>query len=475
MSLQPVILAGGSGTRLWPLSRDQYPKPFLKINSDRSMLQETVLRLDGIESNLPIVVCNEDHRFLVTDHMSDIARTPHSILLEPVGRNTAPALTIAALRAFEEEEDTVILSLHADHIVKDVSKFHEALNLGIHLASENGVVTFGVMPTEPNTELGYIQKESTTNSYSALIGFIEKPDLERAVSMVRSGEYLWNSGMFMLHARLWLDLMKKYSPEILKACESSMSRGESDALFYRPRKEAFASSPSDSIDYAVMERLANSEGENPSRWVIPVDIGWSDIGTWSSLWAEGDKSPAGNVTAGNVHPENTNNSLVISDHEMVAVIGMENVVIVETSDTLLVTTMEEEQQVKKFVTNLEPPYDIYRKHPRKVHRPWGTYEIIDQGPGFQVKRIHVKPGEALSLQRHNHRAEHWVVVRGTATVIRNDEARFKLSENESTFIPIGAKHRLENEENVPLEIIEVQSGTYLGEDDITRFDDRYNR
>ena len=215
MSLQPVILAGGSGTRLWPLSRDQYPKPFLKINSDRSMLQETVLRLDGIESNLPIVVCNEDHRFLVTDHMSDIARTPHSILLEPVGRNTAPALTIAALRAFEEEEDTVILSLHADHIVKDVSKFHEALNLGIHLASENGVVTFGVMPTEPNTELGYIQKESTTNSYSALIGFIEKPDLERAVSMVRSGKYLWNSGMFMLHARLWLDLMKKYSPEIL--------------------------------------------------------------------------------------------------------------------------------------------------------------------------------------------------------------------------------------------------------------------
>ena len=475
MSLQPVILAGGSGTRLWPLSRDQYPKPFLKINSDRSMLQETVLRLDGIESNLPIVVCNEDHRFLVTDHMSDIARTPHSILLEPVGRNTAPALTIAALRAFEEEEDTVILSLHADHIVKDVSKFHEALNLGIHLASENGVVTFGVMPTEPNTELGYIQKESTTNSYSALIGFIEKPDLERAVSMVRSGKYLWNSGMFMLHARLWLDLMKKYSPEILKACESSMSQGESDALFYRPRKEAFASSPSDSIDYAVMERLANSEGENPSRWVIPVDIGWSDIGTWSSLWAEGDKSPAGNVTAGNVHPENTNNSLVISDHEMVAVIGMENVVIVETSDTLLVTTMEQEQQVKKFVTNLEPPYDIYRKHPRKVHRPWGAYEIIDQGPGFQVKRIHVKPGEALSLQRHNHRAEHWVVVRGTATVIRNDEARFKLSENESTFIPIGAKHRLENEENVPLEIIEVQSGTYLGEDDITRFDDRYNR
>ena len=438
------------------------------------MLQDTVLRLDDIESLDPIVVCNEEHRFLVTDHFDQISRTPQTIILEPTGRNTAPALTLAAIHSAEMDSESIILSLHADHIVKDIVAFRKAINLGVPLAEDGGIVTFGIEPSEPNIGLGYIRKDLDHKNYFSFLEFVEKPSLEQATSMMNSGEYLWNSGIFMLRSSLWIEQIGFHSPKILNACTDAMAKGAKDGTFFRPSKKQFESAPNDAIDYAVMEKVAGNVTDGPDCWVIPLDAGWSDVGAWSTFWIEGEHDASGNVTAGNVHTESVNDSLILSNHRAVAAVGIKNAIIVETKDAVLVTSMESEQAVKDLVSNLDEEFGMLKKHHQVVSRPWGTYEITDFGPGFQVKHLYVKAGESLSLQKHSYRAEHWVVVSGEATVTHEQEV-FTLKENESTFIPVGSKHRLQNKASEPLEIIEIQSGSYLGEDDIVRFEDKYNR
>ena len=438
------------------------------------MLQETVLRLDEIESFDPIVVCNEEHRFLVTDHFEQISRTPKTIILEPTGRNTAPALTLAAIYSAARDSQSVILSLHADHIIRDISAFRKAVNLGLPLAENGGIVTFGIEPKEPNIGYGYIRKGSDHKDYFSLLEFVEKPSSKKATSMMNSGEYLWNSGIFMLRSSLWIEQIRLHSPKIFEACEVAMAKGDKDGAFFRPSKKQFESSPNDAIDYAVMEKMARNGTDGPDCWVIPLDAGWSDVGAWSTFWLEGEHDTSGNVTSGSVYLESVSDSLILSNHRTVAAVGIEKAIIVETKDAVLVTTMESEQAVKDLVANLGEEVKVLKKHHQVVSRPWGTYEITDSGSGFQVKHLYVKAGESLSLQKHSYRAEHWVVVNGEATVTREQDV-FTLKENESTFIPVGAKHRLQNKTTEPLEIIEIQSGSYLGEDDIVRFEDKYNR
>jgi mannose-1-phosphate guanylyltransferase/mannose-6-phosphate isomerase len=438
------------------------------------MFQETVLRLDEIESFDPIVVCNEAHRFLVTDHFEQISRTPQAIILEPTGRNTAPALTLAAIYSTARDSQSIILSLPADHIIQDNAAFRKAINLGLPLAEDGGIVTFGIEPTEPNIGFGYIRKGSAHKDYFSLLDFVEKPSFEKATIMMNSGEYLWNSGIFMLRSSLWIEQIRLHSPKILEACEVAMARGNEDGAFFRPSIKQFESSPNDAIDYAVMEKMVVNGTDGPDCWVIPLDAGWSDIGAWSTLWLEGEHDVSGNVTSGNVHIQSVNDSLILSNHRTVAAVGIEKAIIVETKDAVLVTTMESEQAVKDLVANLGEELEVLKKHHQVVSRPWGTYEITDSGSGFQVKHLYIKAGESLSLQKHSYRAEHWVVVSGKATVTREQQV-FTLEVNESTFIPTGSKHRLQNKTTEPLEIIEIQSGSYLGEDDIVRFEDKYNR
>jgi mannose-1-phosphate guanylyltransferase/mannose-6-phosphate isomerase len=481
MKIQPVILCGGSGTRLWPLSREQYPKQLLALNGEMTLLQATARRMDGpaAEHNPPLVVCNEEHRFLVAEQLRQIGVGPRSIILEPVGRGTAPALTLAALNS-ACSDDPVLLVMPSDHAILQQPAFQSAIQCGAALAEQGYVVTFGVPPTSPETGYGYIRLGTKLNGDTTPVAhrvhsFVEKPDAATAKRHCASGRYLWNSGIFAMRASVWLDSIARYRPEVAAACERAHSLGAWDADFYRVERKAFHDCPQDSIDYAVMERLESEPaGPAPRAAVVRLEAGWSDMGAWNALWEIGLKDDSGNVVHGDACVVDTRNALVIAQSRLVACIGLEDVIVVETPDAVMVAHKGHAQGVKDVVARLKRDGRKECLNHRKVYRPWGSYDGIDSGTRFQVKRIIVNAGAALSLQLHHHRAEHWVVVRGTAKISRGDEV-FLLTENQSTYIPLGVKHRLENPGKVPLEIIEVQSGAYLGEDDIVRLEDSYGR
>lgn len=476
--MRPIVLAGGSGSRLWPLSRKERPKQFLKVAGDETMLQATLSRLAGVDGLAkPILVCNEDHRFLAAEQLRQASVEHDGILLEPFGRNTAPAIALAALHAIKDGEDPTLLVLAADHLIQNVEAFHVAIANAAKLAEQGKLVTFGIVPTEPHTGYGYIQTgaEVVLDSVQGALQvaeFVEKPDLETAKAYLDSGSYLWNSGMFAFKASAYLAALKEFAPAMLEACEASIASEAPDLDFVRIDADAFGNCPDDSIDYAVMEPLA-AKADSPVA-VVPLDAGWSDVGSWSSLWDVSDKDAEGNATTGDVMMIDANNSYINAEGKLVTVIGLDNVVVVETKDAVMVAAKDKVQQVKEVVNALKAqdrPEYVYH---REVFRPWGCYDSIDNGERYQVKRITVKPGEKLSVQMHHHRAEHWIVVSGTAKVTNGDNT-FLVTENESTYIPIGVVHALENPGKIPLEMIEVQSGSYLGEDDIVRFEDRYNR
>ncbi|MFA7269541.1 MAG: mannose-1-phosphate guanylyltransferase/mannose-6-phosphate isomerase [Sterolibacterium sp.] len=482
MKLQPVILCGGSGTRLWPLSREQYPKQLLVLSGDHSMLQDTALRLNGdlgwenAEPLAPLVVSNEEYRFITAEQLHQVNIRPQALILEPCGRNTAPALTLAAICALVAGQDPVLAVMPADHIINDLAAFRAATRRGAECAERGQLVTFGITPTEAHTGYGYIRAgASLTDGVSELAAFVEKPDRATAERYLANGNYFWNSGIFMLKASLWMQQIRRFRPDIAQACERAMAGSEIDRDFVRVNRELFAACPSDSIDYAVMEPLTADEARQDSpAVVIPLLAQWSDVGAWDALWDIGSKDAAGNVMQGDVLAVDTRDSLLISQSRLVASVGLRDAVVVETPDAVLVAHRDHIQQVKDIVAKLKTDKRPESNAHRKVHRPWGWYDSLDAGERFQVKRIVVSPGASLSLQMHHHRAEHWVVVTGTARVTKGEEV-FILSENQSTYIPLGTLHRLENPGKVQLEIIEVQSGTYLGEDDIVRFDDTYGR
>ena len=476
--IQPVILSGGSGSRLWPLSRSMYPKQLLPLVTENTMLQETALRLKDLSVDVlpPIIVCNEEHRFFVAEQMRELGIQKPQIILEPVGRNTAPALTLAALATQEKSSNAVMLVMPADHVINDIETFHEIVKQGILLALDSYLVTFGIEPNAPETGYGYIKTGTQIKDSACLIDrFVEKPDATKAQAYLDSGEYLWNSGLFMMTAISWLHEIESLNNDIFTSSTKAYENAVVDNDFYRIDKEAFEASPSDSIDYAVMEKAAGSDAITKHKAaVIPLNAGWSDVGVWSTLWEVGDKDKQGNVTKGDVSLHDTENSLLYSSERYIAAVGLKDTIVVETSDAILVANKNNAQDVKKVVEALKAQNrDEYQNH-RLVFRPWGSYECIDRGERYQAKRITVNPGAALSLQLHHHRAEHWIVVSGTAQVTRGEEV-FLVTENESTFIPLGTKHRLENKGSIPLEMIEVQSGSYLGEDDIVRFEDIYGR
>lgn len=472
----PVILSGGSGSRLWPLSRELYPKQLLKLVDDHTMLQNTLLRLSELaEVADPVVICNEQHRFMVAEQLRTIGVAPESIVLEPVGRNTAPALATAALKVANNAEDPLLLVLPSDHVIEDVPAFHHALKAGARLAGDGYLVTFGIVPHQPETGYGYIRKGEPLQAGDAGMGggavriaeFVEKPDLETARVYLESNAYCWNSGMFMFRASRVLEELERHVPEIVAACSRAVAQGVTDLDFFRLEKEAFAACPSDSIDYAVMEKTDRGA-------MVPLSVGWSDLGSWDSLWQTGVKDADENVIQGDVITLDVKNSYLSASSRMLAAVGLEDHVVVETSDAVLISPRDRVQDVKKVVERLRASQRPEANIHRKAYRPWGAYENIDVSDRFQVKRITVKVGGCLSLQKHFHRAEHWTVVRGTARVTRGEEV-FILKEDESTYIPLGTMHRLENPGKIPLELIEVQSGSYLGEDDIERFEDVYGR
>jgi mannose-1-phosphate guanylyltransferase/mannose-6-phosphate isomerase len=476
-SILPVILSGGSGTRLWPLSREKYPKQLLPLVEDLSMLQSTVARLDGLDGLAqPLVICNEEHRFAVAEQARVLDRQG-TVLLEPVGRNTAPAMTLAALWARREGDDPVLVVMPADHVIADGAVFRAAVARAVKLAEQGMAVTFGITPDCPETGYGYIQQGAALGDGSgafALARFVEKPDRATAEAYLDAGDYLWNSGIFVMKASVWLAALAVGRPDILAACEAAMAGMRGDGDFVRLAREAFVACPSDSIDYAVMERLTADTPGLPPGVVIPLSAGWSDVGAWDALWKVLPKCGDGNASRGDVLLENCRNTLAISERRLVACVGVSDLVVVETDDAILVVDHAATQEVKKVVDRLKAEQRSVTQWHRKVFRPWGWYDGVDAGERFQVKRIGVKPGGTLSLQMHHHRAEHWIVVSGTARVTRGDE-HFLVSENQSTYIPLGVTHRLENPGVIPLEMIEVQSGSYLGEDDIVRFEDSYGR
>ncbi len=469
MKIIPVILSGGSGTRLWPLSRKQYPKQYLPLVGDNTMLQETVLRLNGLDNlSDPIIVCNADHRFLVAEQCQQINITNPTILLEPIGRNTAPAIAAASLQSLKISDDAVLLVLSADHVIQDINAFHAAINIANEQAQNGKLATFGIVPTDANTGYGYIKSSKTNNDGAYKVEeFVEKPDLKTAESYLEQGNYLWNSGMFMFKAGVLIDELTTHSPDIVKAVNNSVDSAARDLDFIRLDGQAFESSPSDSIDYALMEKSDNVV-------VVPLDAQWNDIGSWSALYDIGTKDNNGNVVKGDVIIQDATNTYINANHHMVAVIGVDNLIVIDTPDATFIATQDKAQEVKSIVESLQVNGRDEGGAHRKVYRPWGWYDSIEMGRHFQVKRLHINPGAKLSLQMHHKRAEHWVVVNGTATAI-NGEDVLTLTEGKSTYIPLGVKHALENRTNEPLEIIEIQSGTYLGEDDITRFEDIYGR
>ena len=475
--LLPVILSGGSGSRLWPLSREQYPKQLLPLVGGESMLQLTVCRLDGLPGiQAPLLVCNENHRFAVAEQLRQEGKQGQ-IVLEPLGRNTAPALTLAALLARHDDADPVMVVMPADHVILDEPRFREAVACAVTLAESGQAVTFGITPDAPETGYGYIQVGEAVAAPGrafVLSRFVEKPNRATAESYLDSGDYLWNSGIFVMKASVWLDALAQCRPDILEACRASVSAAKSDGDFVRVANDAFAACPSDSIDYAVMERLNQGIAGLPQGVVIPLDAGWSDVGSWDSLWNVLSKDEAGNTTRGDVLLEGCTNTLAFAQNRLVSCVGVTDLIVVETDDAILIAQHDAAQDVKKIVDRLKASQPVLTQLHRKVHRPWGWFDGVDAGQRFQVKRIVVKPGAQLSLQMHHHRAEHWIVVSGTARVTRGEEV-FLVSENESTYIPLGVTHRLENPGKLSLEMIEVQSGSYLGEDDIVRFEDTYGR
>jgi len=467
LNLIPVILSGGSGTRLWPLSREGHPKQFLALAGEHSMLQATwmrVAKLAGVRA--PLVVTNEAHRFMVAEQLRQIDCTPAAILLEPAGRNTAPAIAAAALAATAEGDDPLLLVLPSDHVVTNTAAFHAAVREAAAAAAGGSLVTFGIVPTGPETGYGYI-KAATGEGVRKVAGFVEKPDTATAQRYVAEGGYFWNSGMFVFRASRYIEELSRHRPDILAACRKAFAEAKRDADFLRLERAAFEACPSDSIDYAVMEKTDAAR-------VLPVDIGWSDVGSWAALWAVTQQDSDGNACRGDVMTLDCRNSFAWSEHRLVVLIGLDDAVVVDTDDAVLVARKDRVQRVKDAVARLKEGSRAEAELHRKVYRPWGAYDSIDMAERFQVKRITVKPGAALSLQMHHHRAEHWVVVSGTARVTRGEDV-FLLGENESTFIPMGTRHRLENPGKLPLELIEVQSGSYLGEDDIVRFEDVYGR
>ncbi|MBN5318917.1 mannose-1-phosphate guanylyltransferase/mannose-6-phosphate isomerase [Serratia marcescens] len=468
----PVIMAGGTGSRLWPLSRESFPKQFLSIDdSGLSLLQQTLVRLENaanLEIAAPLVICNEEHRFLVAEQLREIGQLGTNIILEPMGRNTAPAVALAAHLAAEEAFDGMLLVLAADHLITKVSNFHEAINTATQFATQDRLVTFGIIPQHPETGYGYIRRgDSLSKGCFKVEAFVEKPCLEKAKAYVASGDYSWNSGMFMFKTEKFLSELEKFSPEIYQATKKSVMESQRDMNFIRVEQETFQCCPSDSIDYAVMEKTQDAV-------VIPIDAGWSDVGSWSSLWDVSAKDHSGNVNVGEVISIDSNNNYISSDSALVATIGLHDMVVVTTSDAVLIATKDKVQEVKKIVEELKKRNLHHFRQHSSSYRPWGKICDIDSGVHFQVKKIIVRPGEGLSLQRHLHRAEHWVVVSGTAKV-NVDDKEFFLSENQSTFIPAGSVHTLENPGKINLEMIEVRSGRYLEEDDIERLHDRYGR
>ena len=467
----PVILSGGSGVRLWPLSRAMYPKQLLSLFSDRTMLQDTALRLTSVDEVGPVTcICNEEHRFLVAEQLREVEKNNATIVLEPFGRNTAPAAAVASLLSVESYPGALMLIMPADHVMLDTDAFVAAIANGREAAEQGALVTFGIVPSAPETGYGYIRVSADhAGSESALpvLEFVEKPGRAKAEEYLSSGNYFWNSGLFLFRPESYLEELAKTAPGILEACREALRLSRRDLDFLRLDPEAFSACPSDSIDYAVMEKTSRAV-------VVPLDAGWNDVGAWSSLWAVQDRDDEGNVKRGDVMVHDVRNSYIHSTSRLIAAVGVEDHVIVETADAVLVASKDRVQEVKTIVEELRRQDRDEPMIHRRVYRPWGSYETVDEGVRFKVKRITVRPGAALSLQKHYHRAEHWIVVTGSALVTVEDR-KIRLEENQSTYIPVGACHRLENQGGLPLELIEVQSGDYLGEDDIVRLEDVYGR
>lgn len=476
--VQPVVMAGGSGTRLWPLSRAGYPKQFLVLTGNQSLFQEAVGRLARVGGGdvavcPPLIVGNEEHRFLMLDQLRELKCEPQALLLEPTGRNTAPALTLAALQAMEGGDDPVLVVTPADQTVTDAEAFVRQLGQAVRLAAAGGIVILGILPERAETGYGYIRTEgdALASGSAKVAQFVEKPDAGTAARYLAEGGYYWNSGMFVLRASAWLQALERFRPDILQATRAAWAQRQRDDRFVRPDKAAFAAVPPESIDYAVMEHCP---GTDIVLRMVPLAAGWNDLGAWDAVWQVAPKDSQGNALHGDTLVRDSRDTLVHATSRLVGVVGLDNLVVVETPDAVLVADRARSQDVKKIVADLEQAARDEKNVHRKVHRPWGWYDSVDNGPRFQVKRILVKPGAALSLQKHHHRAEHWIVVSGTAEVTCG-ERKLLLTENQSTYIPLGEVHRLANPGKVPLEIIEVQSGSYLGEDDIVRFDDTYGR
>lgn len=461
----PVILSGGSGSRLWPKSRKAYPKQLHKLYGDFTMLQHTYNRVSHLSA--PIVVCNEAQRFMVADQLSDVSSTQAKIILEPLGRNTAPAIAVAALHALKTNADPILVVLPADHQIKDTEAFKVALNIAIEKAQSGKLVAFGIVPTFPETGYGYINSASNGAEGAAIKEFVEKPNQETAEKYLASGEYFWNSGMFVFSAKAFIDELEKNEPTIVSACQNALDQAKEDLDFIRLNERSFAENKDISVDYAVMEHTKQA-------WCVPLNCGWSDLGSWQSLWESSEKDASQNACFGDIYTENCENSLFHGERKLIAAIGLKNIAVIDTDDALLVVDLKQTQDVKKIVDWLKSEDRSEFELHREVHRPWGSYDSIDNGDRFQVKRIEVKPGASLSLQMHHHRAEHWIVVTGTALVQRGED-EILLTENQSIYIPLGEKHRLTNPGKLPLQLIEVQSGSYLGEDDIVRFEDKFGR
>ena len=468
--ITPIIMAGGTGSRLWPLSRELYPKQFLTVTGELSMLQQTIARLAEIEHSEPVLICNEEHRFIAAEQMRLGGFKHGGIILEPAGRNTAPAIALAALHAISnavDGEEPILLVLAADHVIEDTEAFASSVEKALPFANSDKLVTFGIVPTKPETGYGYIKSNEKVGDAFSVSEFVEKPNLTTAQAYLESGDYYWNSGMFLFKARRYLDELAKFAPDILNICRKAIATPEQDLEFVRVDKAIFETCPDDSVDYAVMEKSENVI-------VVPMDAGWSDVGSFSALWEVSAKDENNNVLKGDVISVGSTNNYIYAENKLVTTVGVDNLVIIETKDAILVANKDQVQNVKAIVKKLKDAGRTEHKIHREVYRPWGKYDSIDFGNRDQVKRITVKPGEKLSIQKHHHRSEHWIVVSGTASVLNGDKT-ILVTEDESTYIPLGTIHALENPGKIPLEMIEVQTGSYLGEDDIVRFEDRYGR